>query len=133
MNSPRDDHAPRDAASGLLRAILDSLTGPPPDEWAAMAMVFELRDREVVGSYGYFYSPDGSITPRSADPDQAALDAYLATLYAEGAEWPVKMLVQWDRASGAYEVTFEDRDRDRWRVTPATLEAVREGLRPSFG
>ena len=42
------------------------------------------------------------------------------------------ILVQLDRGSGTYEVTFEDDDPARWKVTPANIEQISEELRPTF-
>ena len=42
------------------------------------------------------------------------------------------ILVQLDRDSGTYEVTFEGVDPARWKVTPANLEKISEDLRPTF-
>ena len=44
----------------------------------------------------------------------------------------MKILVQLSRASGTYEVTFEDDDPARWKVTPANIEQISEELRPNF-
>jgi hypothetical protein len=44
----------------------------------------------------------------------------------------VKILVQFDRDSGKYEVTFEDDDASRWKVTPANIDQISEELRPHF-
>ena len=43
------------------------------------------------------------------------------------------VLVQVDRHSGTYEVTFEEEDAARWKVTPANIEVISEELRPRFG
>ena len=45
---------------------------------------------------------------------------------------PAAILVQFDRMSGRYEVTFEDADPTRWQVTPANIGSVGEQLRPAF-
>jgi hypothetical protein len=44
----------------------------------------------------------------------------------------VKILVQYDRTTGKYEMTFEDTDEGRWAVKPANYRQVREELRPKF-
>jgi hypothetical protein len=61
-----------------------------------------------------------------------AVEAYLESYYKPEQEPPVKILVQFDRDSGKYEVTFEDDDTSRWKVTPANIEQISEELRPNF-
>lgn len=45
----------------------------------------------------------------------------------------MKILVRFDRATGKYDVTFEDTDEDRWAVKPGNFREMREQLRPKFG
>ena len=61
-----------------------------------------------------------------------AVKAYTDQHYAQGESLPVSLLVQFDRGTGRFEVTFEDTDEDRWRVTPATFSSIRDELRPNF-
>ena len=58
-----------------------------------------------------------------------AVAAYLDSYYAQDHEPPAKILVQFDRSSGKYEVTFEDDDVTRWKVTPANIDQIGEELR----
>lgn len=61
-----------------------------------------------------------------------ALNAYTESYYKPDQPLPVKLLVQFDRVSGKYEVTFEDTDVSRWKVVPANIDEIREELRPNF-
>ena len=44
----------------------------------------------------------------------------------------MKILVQFDRDSGKYEVTFEDDGRGALEGHPANIEQISEELRPNF-
>ncbi|RSN48034.1 hypothetical protein DMC64_12545 [Amycolatopsis sp. WAC 04197] len=67
------------------------------------------------------------------DATGAAVDAYRGGYYRPGDKLPVKILVQFDRTAGKYEVTFEDTDEDRWAVKPKNFRTMREQLRPKLG
>jgi hypothetical protein len=45
---------------------------------------------------------------------------------------PRKILVQFDRTTGKYDITFEETDEARWKVTPRNFRELREELRPKF-
>lgn len=60
-------------------------------------------------------------------------DASFKSYLEEGAALPVSLLVQFERATGRYEITFEDSDSSRWAVSPANIKSIREELRPAFG
>ena len=47
--------------------------------------------------------------------------AYLTDPIPDDQKPPVKILIQFNRALGRYNVTVEDNGRDRWAVTPKTL------------
>lgn len=63
---------------------------------------------------------------------KAAVNAYTESCYKPGDPLPAAILVQFDRMSERYEVTFEDADPTRWQVTPANIGSVGEQLRPAF-
>ena len=46
---------------------------------------------------------------------------------------PVAVLLQFERDTGRYELTFEDSDPSRWKVTPANFETIADDLRPRLG
>ena len=66
--------------------------------------------------------------PSAITATTASLDSY----FTQGEERPLKLLVQFDRTLGAFEVTFEDADPTRWKVTPANIDSMSEELRPTF-
>jgi hypothetical protein len=81
------------------------------------------------------YAPDGTASAVASRPSgiMRAVQAYLESTYTPQQQPPLKMLVQFDRSGGRYEVTFEDHDAARWKVTPANIEQISEELRPNFG
>jgi hypothetical protein len=122
-----------DSTTELLRALIDNLSGSDAD-WAALALVVDLRSGRVSGTHGYTYSPEGTISAVAARPSgiNAAVQAFLDSHDSPQREPPVAFLVQVDRGSGAYEVTFEHDDPARWKVTPATIDQLAEALRPTL-
>ncbi|MFT3799269.1 hypothetical protein [Microbacterium sp.] len=117
----------------LVRSLIDHMRGAPA-EWDAFAIVIDFDGERVAGTHGYTYSADGSTDPVASNPRQVkpyAL-AFLASRYAPGATPPVGLLVQFDRTNGQYEVTFEDTDRARWKVTPANIDTMADTIRPNF-
>ncbi|MGW4833265.1 hypothetical protein ACWEOG_37105 [Amycolatopsis japonica] len=119
---------PNDATADLVRSLVDA-TGPA-DGWESLAMILEFGEG-FRSAYGYAYSPGDVIAPVACkwSSIEAAVDAY----YRPGDKLPVKILVQFDRTAGKYEVTFEDTDEDRWAVKPKNFRTMREQLRPKFG
>ncbi len=122
-----------DVTADLIRALIENMKGAR-DDWASLAMVIDLRARRISGTHGYAYSPDGTTSAVASRPSGVApaVEAYLDSYYAPDQEPPVKILVQFDRSSGKYEVTFEDDDVARWKVTPANIDQISEELRPNF-
>lgn len=59
------------------------------------------------------------------------LSAYLGGLYPDG-KFPVRVLVQFDRETGKYNVDFEDTYETRWRVNPGNIEEMPSAVRPNF-
>lgn len=121
-----------DATVALIRSFVENLD-EPGGEWEALAVVLEFGDG-VRSASGYAYGADGAVVPvafrwRSIEP---AVLAYLSDHYEPGEPWPVGILVQFDRATGRYEVTFEETDEDRWRTRPSNFRQIREQLRPRF-
>lgn len=127
-----------DAVADLIRALIENLKGAR-DDWASLAMVIDLKGVRVSGTHGYAYSPDGTVSAVASRPSGVgpAVAAYLGSFDRPDQEQstqqpPVAILLQLDRDSGTYEVTFEDVDAARWQVTPANLERISEDLRPTF-
>ncbi|WP_406247046.1 hypothetical protein ACI7YT_16565 [Microbacterium sp. M] len=118
---------------GLVRSLVENMRRVD-DDWASFAMVLEFSGGEVSGSYGYVYSADGKPSATSARPTriEPAVTAYMESYFQPDDALPVKILIQFDRTSGNYEVTFEDTDVTRWQVTPANIDTIREELRPQF-
>ncbi len=117
----------------LIRAVIASdeeFTG----SWDAFSVVIRLNDEGVPsGSNGYLYSGAHDFRAIAADPFdiRPAMAAYLRSVYGDGPR-PLKMLIQFDRASGRFNVQFEDKDPKRWAVTPADIHGFIESLRPKF-
>ena len=122
-----------DVTVDLIRALIEHMKGAR-DDWASLAMVIDLRGGRISGTHGYAYSPDGTTSAVASRPSgiAPAVEAYLGSHHTPKQEPPLKILVQFDRDSGKYEVTFEDDDASRWKVTPANIEQISEALRPNF-
>ncbi|HEX6954907.1 MAG TPA: hypothetical protein VF156_08515 [Agromyces sp.] len=128
---------PGDATADLIRALIDDLKGPEVDwdGWASMAIILEFPDGEFNEAHGYLYSPGGRISAVASDPSavRAAVNAYADGDYQLGHMLPRKILVQFDRTTGRYDVTFEESDDARWKATPRNFREIREQLRPALG
>jgi hypothetical protein len=121
-------------AADLIRALIETLEDPSvdADRWQSLAIILEFPDGEFNGAHGYLYSPDGVIAAVASDPwaVRPAVKAYTDSHYQPGEVLPRKALVQFDRVTGKYDVTFEDTDETRWKVTPQSFRELREELRP---
>lgn len=122
-----------DVTVGLIRALVDHLEDAP-DDWSSFALVLGFDGEKVNQVHGYAYSPDGTATSAGADPYdiRSAVKAYTDSYYKPGEPLPVTLLVEFDRDAGKYEVTFEDTNAERWKLTPANFSSLREELRPHF-
>jgi hypothetical protein len=122
-----------DPVVALIRDLIANLHGAP-DDWASFSMVIGLSGGRLSGTHGYTYAADGAMTPTSSRPSgiRPALEAFLDDRFGPDGVLPVKMLVQYDRDTQRYEVTFEDTDASRWMVTPANVEKVPEQIRPNL-
>ena len=125
---------PTDAVIDLVRVVIENMSGAGSD-WDSLAMSIVVRNGRVAGTSGYVYAADGASVPVASRPSgvQPVLTEYLETRYGSDDAPPVALLLQFDRVSGQYEVTFEDADSARWKVTPANLEGFAARLRPDFG
>ncbi|MCG7626737.1 MULTISPECIES: hypothetical protein [Rhodobacterales] len=103
-------------------------------DWVSFGLVVEVKeDGRPHGTNGYLFKSDGdfeaiSVKPRLLRPSIAA---YLQEVYGD-TQPPIKMLLQFDRASGRFNVQFEDKDESRWQVRPADIHGYIEELRPKF-
>lgn len=118
----------------LLRSLIEHMSGAD-DDWESLAMILDFHDDGFTGAHGYAYPSGGRIYAVASHPRQVqpAVKAYTDSYYKPGEALPVAILVQLDRASGKYEVTFEDQDASRWKVTSRNFKELREELRPKFG
>ena len=120
----------------LLHALTDTMGGPSVDRkgWESLAFILEFPDGEFNSAHGFLYSPDGVISAVPSDPwaVRPAVKAYTDSYYQPGEALPRKALVQLNRTTGQYNVTFEETDEARWKVTPRNFEQLREELRPKF-
>lgn len=120
-------------ASTLIEAIISHMQGAR-DDWASLSMVITLGGGRLSETSGYAYSRDGTVSAIASRPSRIrpAVDAYLADRYPGGEPLPEKFLVQYDRDAGAYQITFEDTDPMRWKVSPDNVDAVRRELKPNL-
>jgi len=107
---------------------------PAPEGWESFAMVLSTFDNDFSGIGGWAYGPGDVLTAVTVDPWALSdtVDAYMADHYAPGARLPVAALLQFERATGRYEITLEDHDESRWGFDPLTYKTLREELRPRF-
>jgi len=131
-----------DVTVDLIRSLVRAVNEPSlitemrgtVDDWESLAIVLEFGDGYRSAS-GYAYPADGTVSPvacgwTSIEP---AVQAYLGSYYEPGDPLPVKILVQFERTTGRYEVTFEDTDEERWKTRARNFREMREQLRPNFG
>lgn len=120
----------------LFRALIENVEGPRVDSdgWESLAIILEFPDGEFNEAHGYLYSPNGLISAVASDPwaVKSAVKAYTDGYYKPGETLPRKILVQFDRTTGKYDITFEETDEARWKVTPRNFRELREELRPKF-
>jgi len=123
-------------AADLIGALIGNLVGPNADVsgWESLAIILEFPDGEFNEAHGYLYSPDGVISAVASDAwaVQPAVKAYTDSYYQPGEVLPRKILVRFDRTTLKYDVTFEETDEERWKVTPRNFRELREELRPTF-
>ncbi len=113
-------------------AACPKLRGVP---WVEYSLVVGLdRSGRVAEIYGFAFDEDRVLTAFSTGLEEIEepLGARLAELYPDG-EFPIRVLVQFNRISGRYHIDFEDDDVARWQVTPDSIFEVREALRPNLG
>lgn len=120
----------------LLHALVDNVDGPDIDRegWESIAMILEFPDGTFNEAHGFLYSPGDVISAVAADAwaVKPAVDAYTSSYFKPDEALPVQILVQLDRTKGKYNVTFEDTDPTRWKMTPRNRKVFREELRPTF-
>lgn len=120
----------------LIRELVDGVHGPVVDRdgWRSMAIILQFPGGAFNEAHGYLYSPGGDVSPVAADPWALApaVKAYTDSYYAAGDALPRSILVQFDRTTGRYEMTFEETDETRWKATPRNFRELREALRPTF-
>jgi hypothetical protein len=136
MNRPERNSMAGSVTADLFRALIDNLEGPRVDSdgWESLAIILEFPDGEFNEAHGYLYSPNGLISAVASDPwaVKSAVKAYTDGYYKPGDALPRKILVQFDRTTGKYDITFEETDEARWKVTPRNFRELREELRPKF-
>ena len=102
--------------------------------WTSFSLLIGLDgDGDPHNAYGYLYKPDGDFEAISTNLFAIELPvmAYLKSVYGKG-PYPIKFLIQFDRNSGRFNIEFEDKNPNRWAVTPADIHGFIESLRPKF-
>ena len=102
--------------------------------WTSFSLVIGFDgDGDPHNAYGYLYKPDGDFEAISTNlfAIELPMMAYLKSVYGEG-PYPIKLLIQFDRNSGRFNIDFEGKKNNRWAVTPADIHGFIESLRPKF-
>lgn len=122
-----------DVTVEFIRAIVENMQGAK-DDWQTFAMVISIHNKLLSGTYGYAYNEQGEYYAVASRPSRLidTFTSYINSYFAATERAPVKLLVEYDRLSGNYRLTFEDDDVDRWKVTPATVDTIIRELRPTF-
>ncbi len=123
-----------DPAVALISAIAEAITPKLGDQgWEAFSLTLIFGDGYRSTS-GHAYPANGSIVSIAVNWEvvNGPLNDYLGQYLKPGDQLPAALLVQFDRGAGQYEITFEDTDEDRWRVTPFSDDDLPEKLRPHF-
>lgn len=128
-----------DDATVLVNEVATAMVHDPAYraiDWASLALVVRIDDgASMVSMHGYAYLDDGEIVAETPEGDDVAdkfreLRAAMAKVGPTGRAWKAA-LVQITRATGAVGFQFEMDDAERWNVTPANWETMREDLRPA--
>lgn len=126
----------RNTTRDLLHAIVDTMAGPDADieGWDSMSMILEFPGGSFNEAHGFLYSADGTISAVASDAlaIKPTVTACMQSQYEAGDALPVQALVQLNRRTGRYTVTFEDHDDSRWRMTPRNRTVFSEELRPAL-
>lgn len=101
------------------------------NDWQRLALVVRFEDG-IRRAYGFYYGADDDGEPLSIG-DFAIADKVgelrEVMREADGKLWHA-CLMQLLRATNRFVVTFEYDDGERWHVTPRTLAAVKQAIRP---
>ncbi|QZY51940.1 hypothetical protein [Leucobacter tenebrionis] len=122
-----------DVTANLVRALIEHMRKAPED-WESMSMILGFDSEGVNRVTGFVYDDVGAYTSVTASPYDIGpvVKTYTDSRYQPEEPLPVSMLLQFDKTSGECQVTFEDNDAGRWRLTPDTWDSLPEGLRPDF-
>jgi len=123
-----------DEIEPLISAIIQTID-PEDTVWEEFSLVIDVKENgSSWGNFGYAFN--GNEEPDAITANTFEFTGPLkAYLIARGASqpYPVRVLVQFNRDSGKYNVELEDTDTTRWQVTPGNLDRLREELRPNLG
>jgi hypothetical protein len=101
------------------------------DGWMAISLVTRIEG--AIFNHGFKYYPDGRVIPASEitfETTMLFVELVDTMEQLEGRRWKV-CLVQIVRPDMKIHIEYEYDDGDRWSVTPANLETMREELRPA--
>ena len=119
----------------IVRSIVD--TGELDNaNWSEFSLVIGFDDDgDPNQTYGYAFSAEDDWIAISCKPRliATAAVAYRDWLGEQSDKPFIKMLVQFNRDSGRYNVDLEYEDESRLKVTPANIHNVIEQLRPNLG
>lgn len=130
--------ASSDPTTDLIQSVVACMYGADNDDWVAMAAVLDPKDGRMFAlsrTSGYVYAADGTAKAVGIDAVglSPAMRAYMESQYAPGEPWPARLLLQFDRISGDYEITVEESATSRWQLHGEnSVGELEDEIRPSF-
>ena len=122
-----------DTSAALIGEIGAGILASPgfaDDGWTAIALVAQIEG--ALAFHGFRYYADGEAKPASDISFETALQFVTLADQMEGLNrkrWKT-CLVQIRKPEMKIRLTYEYDDINRWMVTPANIDAMRETLRP---
>lgn len=124
-----------DLVAALIAAIIS--TGELDDiDWTEFSLIanVDAEHGEVNETYGYAYTMTEDWVAISCRPSRIndAVIAYREWLRLKEDKGFIKMLTQFNRTSGRFNIDFEYDDASRWNVRPSNIGTIVETLRPNL-
>ncbi|WP_132412952.1 hypothetical protein [Neorhizobium sp. S3-V5DH] len=118
----------------LVEAIIQSEEIEQQD-WEEFSLVLVFEDDDINQAYGYSYDRSGEWEAIAVRPRLIRSEAcdYREWLRQDDKKGVLKMLLQFNKANGKFNVDFEYENSVRWQVTPWNIDTIVDELRPKLG